>query len=241
MPPTPPNPVKVAEQKARLHWPRILFACIILIKIRFLVIEVENYLVRHNCWNIAVGSSNGNNDTKVADPRIWSEARNRKTNQGNDAVQDNHRPSKVNTVAIPSCSWHQKRSSHVRWRHQTLSSCNTKTKGISQNDRKVNWATNQQEWYILEEYPELGDSHAYEYVVVVMQLRRCQWIFSKNSCGWEAGQTTAWNRRPKSPSLWLTWKRVARRRNQLQHLLDLYSNAQPQIRIRLVSEIGRSA
>jgi hypothetical protein len=138
IPPMPPKPVKLAEQKARFHWPRILFAYFQNVsKGRLLgVWGVIACLVGHDGGYSSIHTGGAQEDTKVSDRRVGMESQDWEANNRNQAVYDNNDSPRLVAVSNPSCNVHQNCGECVRRRDEALGCGHAETEVVTEDDGK---------------------------------------------------------------------------------------------------------
>ena len=123
IPPIPPKPTKVAEQKARFHWPLMLLAFTLLAWQSVTRDGGSTYLVRHCSRDIGINTRHTDEHTNVANRLAGRESHHREADQRNACVEHEHRHAHLVLVASPACGVHQETGQNVWRRDETLRGC----------------------------------------------------------------------------------------------------------------------
>ena len=145
----PPMPVNVAEQNARFHWPRMLFACLKeSAPVDSMVDFICLHLICHGSRDIGVCAANRQKHTKVSDRRVRMESHYREANEPNQTVHNNDDASNPEAISHPGSDKHQNCRKCIRRGNKALRRRQTEIQVFSQDNWKEVYSG---QLYILEQ------------------------------------------------------------------------------------------
>lgn len=127
MPPMPPKPTRVADVKARFHWPRMLLASVrVVISLLFSFggkgwRERERRLtVSEDCRDVGICADCREEDAEVAGAVVFGEAEEREANEADDGVGHDNWCSLVGFIGVHGLEVHDDCCEDVWGCYETL-------------------------------------------------------------------------------------------------------------------------